>query len=46
MKNFFAKFANAIPALALLVGVFAVNSACASYFHQPETPDAMNAYRK
>lgn len=46
MKKFFAKIATAIPALALMVGVFAVNSACYSYFYQPETPAEMDAYRK
>jgi cyclic lactone autoinducer peptide len=46
MKKLFAKISSIIPALALMVGVFAVNSACYSYYHQPETPSEMDAYRK
>lgn len=46
MKKFIAKLSSILPALALAVGVFAVNSACVTFFHQPETPKAMDAYRK
>lgn len=45
-KNLFAKAAKILPALALLMGVIAANSACVIYFHQPETPSAMDAYRR
>lgn len=40
------KLAVLIPALALFVGVACVNSACYTFFHQPETPTEMDAYRK
>ena len=46
MKKFIAKLYAFIPAIALLFGVFAAKSACVTFFHQPETPDAMNAYRR
>ena len=46
MKKFFARLASTLPALALAVGIFAANSACVSFFHQPETPSAMDAFRK
>ncbi len=45
-KKIIKKIASFLPALALIVGVIAANSACISYYYQPETPDAINAYRK
>ena len=45
-KDILKKIASLLPALALIVGVIAANSACISYYYQPETPDAMNAYRR
>lgn len=46
MKKLFAKLTSLLPKLALRSGVLAVNSACVSYYHQPETPAAMEEYRK
>lgn len=46
MKRILSKLASMLPALALVAGVFAVNSACTIYYHQPETPSAMDAFRK
>ena len=46
MKKYLAKFYAIIPAFALVMGILSARSACLTFFHQPETPDAMNAYRK
>ena len=49
IKKFLTKscktFMTALPALALFVGVLASQSACLSYYYQPETPSAMDKYR-
>ena len=45
-KKIIAKLAGFIPALAFLVGFLAANSACTSFYYQPEVPEAMNAFRK
>ena len=46
IKNMVKKAIVILPALAMFFGVIASNSACMCYFYQPETPAAMNAYRK
>lgn len=46
MKKLIAKLSAILPALALLIGVMSANSACVTFFHQPKTPDAMDAYRR
>lgn len=46
LKNLVVKLAVLLPALALMAGVASVNSACFTFYHQPETPEEMNAYRK
>ena len=46
LKTIMAKVAALLPALALVMGVISANSACVSMFHQPETPEAMNAFRR
>ena len=46
MKKIIAKVSALLPAIALLMGIITVNSACVTLFHQPETPDAMNEYRR
>ena len=49
MKKFqsiIKKCATILPALALGVGILAVNKACFTFFHQTEVPEEMNAYRK
>lgn len=40
------KFAMALPALAFVASIASLNSACYSVYHQPETPAALDAYRK
>ncbi len=45
-KEIILKISSLLPALALMMGIIAANSACTSFYHQPETPDAMNEYRK
>lgn len=35
-----------LTAIAFKSGIFAVNSACSSFYHQPHPPKAMNDYRK
>lgn len=46
MKKIFAKLHAILPAVALVMGILSAQSACLAFFHQPETPDAMNAYRR
>ncbi len=51
MKNkkfskFIQKIAMAFPALAFIASIASLNSACYTVYHQLETPDALNAYRK
>lgn len=46
MKRILSKLASMLPALAMVAGILAVNSACSIYYHQPETPSAMDAFRK
>ena len=46
VKKIIAGISSILPALALCVGVLAANSACITFFHQPETPSAMDAYRR
>ncbi len=45
IKMLMMKFSKFLPAIALLVGVLASRSACVVYYHQPETPSAMDKYR-
>ena len=46
VNKIIAKISTVLPVLALMVGIIAANSACVSYYNQPETPSAMDAYRK
>ena len=46
IKKIVARMSAVVPALALIMGIIAANSACITFFHQPETPDAMNEYRR
>jgi len=40
------KAGKLLPALALLVAVASVDSACHFLFHQPEIPEGMAKFRK
>ena len=46
MKKLIKKLSALLPALALLVGIGTLNSACLLYYYQPEVPEEMDAYRK
>lgn len=46
MKDIVAKLSALVPALALIIGVISANSACVTFFYQPETPAELNKYRK
>lgn len=46
LRKLVLKLAVFLPALALVVGVACANSACFTFYHQPETPKEMDAYRK
>ena len=46
IKKIVESMSAIVPALALIMGIVAANSACFTFFHQPETPDAMNEYRR
>lgn len=46
VKNLAAKLSAFVPAIALLIGVMSANSACLIYYHQPEVPSGMDAYRR
>lgn len=46
IKKLISKISTLLPALALMVGVISANSACTSFFYQPETPDTMSKYRR
>ena len=45
IKTIVNKLSKYLPALALVVGVLASQSACLSYYYQPETPPQMDKYR-
>lgn len=46
MKSIVAKLSAIVPAMALLIGVMSANSACVIFYHQPEVPSGMDAYRR
>ncbi len=46
LKLLLAKYGKAVSALALMIGVASVNSACLAFYHQPKMPEAMNSYKK
>ena len=46
MKKIITKLSALLPALALLVAIGTLNSACLLYYYQPEVPEEMDAYRK
>lgn len=46
MKKLIKKLSALLPALALLVGMGTINSACFLYYYQPEVPEEMDTYRK
>lgn len=46
IKSFFLKYGTALSALALFIGVTSVNSACFTFYHQPQVPAAMNRFKK
>lgn len=45
-KEFMFKYAGVLSALALVVGISSLNSACYISYHQPKVPKAMDMYRK
>ncbi len=46
MKKILTKLASILPALAMIVGVASLNSACSLTYHQPEVPTSLDKYRK
>lgn len=46
MKNFYAKYACAIAALAIMVTTASVNRACFLVMHQPKLPEGADKLRK
>ena len=46
MKKHIKKLSALLPALALLVGIGTLNSACFLYYYQPAVPEEMDAYRR
>ena len=46
MGKMMSKLLKLIPALAIITGIAALNSACIMIFHQPEISDELNQYRK
>ena len=46
MKNFMAKYAGVIAALALMVTAANVNSACLLIMNQPEMPEGAEKLRR
>lgn len=46
LKKIFRKISTVLPALAFVIGIISANSACAAFYYQPETPDAMSKYRR
>lgn len=45
-KNWASKIAAILPALAFVVGVTSLNSACLLVYHQPEISPSLDEYRK
>lgn len=43
--KFLLKHSGALTALALLIGISSVNSACYMMYHQPKMPKALDDYR-
>jgi cyclic lactone autoinducer peptide len=46
MKNFFAKYASVIAALAIMVTAANVNRACMLVIHQPKLPEGAEKLRR
>lgn len=46
MRNFYAKYAGVIAALALMVTATSVNRACFLIMHQPEMPEGAEKLRR
>ena len=46
MKNFIAKYASVIAAIALMVTTVSVNRACMLIYHQPEMPEGAEKLRR
>lgn len=46
MKNLATKISKIVPTLALVMGMFALNSICITSYHQPEIPSSLNKYRR
>lgn len=46
MRNFFAKYASVIAALALMVTAVNVNRACLLVMNQPEMPEGAEKLRR
>lgn len=46
MKNFIAKYAGVIAALAIMVTATSVNRACVLIIHQPELPEGAEKLRR
>ena len=45
-KQFMLKHAGAFAALAMVIGISTMNSACFIMYHQPKVPAAMDSYKK
>ncbi len=46
LKALASKLASVLPALALVLGVATLNSACFIAYYQPEVSSDLDAYRK
>ncbi len=46
ISKFLLKYGTVLSALALIIGVSTVDSACVIFYHQPKVPAAMNRFKK
>lgn len=44
--NFMIKHSGALAALALIISISSVDSACFIAYHQPKMPKSLDAYRR
>ena len=44
--SFIIKHSGVLAAIALFISISSVDSACFIAYHQPEIPEALNAYRR
>lgn len=45
MKKLLNKLVYILPALAMIIGVSTMQSACVLHYYQPEVPSAMDKFR-